>query len=263
MDTPRETAVLPATCCPPAGKRVEGEQTGEVTARILSSFLTEMDGLELAQGVLIMGATNRPQALDAALIRPGRFDVLLYVPPPDQAGRLQALQVSWRWEAGSAQQPCLALPCLAPLYGCAGKLPDWHTALTPSARIHLPPDCCHPAPLQIHSRSIPLAPDVDLAAIAAATGHYTGAELAAVCREAAMAALREDIQGGEFLVLCRGGGQMVCPTALPTLIGCQLSCLALIAAASAACCCYPHSLLQPQTCSSGTSRRRLQMCDHS
>jgi len=51
------------------GKRVEGEQTGEVTARILSSFLTEMDGLELAQGVLVMGATNRPQALDAALIR--------------------------------------------------------------------------------------------------------------------------------------------------------------------------------------------------
>lgn len=51
------------------GKRVEGEQTNEVTARILSSFLTEMDGLELAQGVLVMGATNRPQALDAALVR--------------------------------------------------------------------------------------------------------------------------------------------------------------------------------------------------
>jgi SpoVK/Ycf46/Vps4 family AAA+-type ATPase len=84
--------VLPAAS--PAGKRVEGEQTGEVTARILSSFLTEMDGLELAQGVLVMGATNRPQALDAALIRPGRFDVLLYVPPPDEPGRLQALQVS-------------------------------------------------------------------------------------------------------------------------------------------------------------------------
>lgn len=54
------------------GKRVEGEQTGEVTARILSSFLTEMDGLELAQGVLVMGATNRPQALDTALVRSSR-----------------------------------------------------------------------------------------------------------------------------------------------------------------------------------------------
>ncbi|KAI7845553.1 hypothetical protein COHA_000844 [Chlorella ohadii] len=53
------------------GKRVEGEQTGEVTARLLSSFLTEMDGMELAHGVLVMGATNRPQALDAALVRQG------------------------------------------------------------------------------------------------------------------------------------------------------------------------------------------------
>lgn len=53
------------------GKRVEGEQTGEVTARLLSSFLTEMDGMELAHGVLVMGATNRPEALDAALVRSG------------------------------------------------------------------------------------------------------------------------------------------------------------------------------------------------
>ena len=57
--------LLPAA----AGKRVEGEATGEATARILSTFLTEMDGLELAQGVLVLGATNRPQALDAALVR--------------------------------------------------------------------------------------------------------------------------------------------------------------------------------------------------
>lgn len=48
---------------------MEGEQTGEVTARLLSSFLTEMDGMELAHGVLVMGATNRPHALDAALVR--------------------------------------------------------------------------------------------------------------------------------------------------------------------------------------------------
>jgi len=39
--------------------------------------------------VLVLGATNRPQAVDAALMRPGRFDVLLYVPPPDELGRLQ------------------------------------------------------------------------------------------------------------------------------------------------------------------------------
>lgn len=48
---------------------MDREIASDVTARVLSSFLTEMDGLELAQGVLVMGATNRPQALDAALIR--------------------------------------------------------------------------------------------------------------------------------------------------------------------------------------------------
>lgn len=47
----------------------------------------------LRTGVLVLGATNRPQALDAALLRPGRFDTLLYVPPPDEAGRLAVLSV--------------------------------------------------------------------------------------------------------------------------------------------------------------------------
>lgn len=60
---------------------------------------------------------------------------------------------------------------------------------------------------QIHSRGIPLAADVDLAAIAASTPRYTGAELAAVCREAAMAALQEDIHGGAQ----RLAGQARCP----------------------------------------------------
>lgn len=69
--------------------------------------------------------------------RPGRFDVVLYVPPPDRAGRLQALQ--------------------------------------------------------IHSQSIPRAADVNLDVIATATDCFTGAELAALCKEAAMAALREDL----------------------------------------------------------------------
>lgn len=71
--------------------------------------------------------------------RPGRFDVAVYVPPPDAPGRLEALEV--------------------------------------------------------HSRSMPLAADVDLASIAQRTERCTGAELAAVCREAAMAALREDLEG--------------------------------------------------------------------
>jgi transitional endoplasmic reticulum ATPase len=68
--------------------------------------------------VLVLGATNRPGALDAALLRPGRFDAVLYVPPPDEAGRRQALQV--------------------------------------------------------HTRAMPLAADVDLAGLAGATERYTG-----------------------------------------------------------------------------------------
>eukprot|EP00887_Chlorella_sp_A99_P001650 scaffold8.g1650.t1 len=121
------------------GRRQEGEQTHEAAARVLSTFLTEMDGMELATGVLVLAATNRPGAIDAALLRPGRFDVLLFVPPPDAAGRAAALRV--------------------------------------------------------HARSMPLAADVDFEAMAAATELYTGAELAAVCREAALAALREDMEG--------------------------------------------------------------------
>lgn len=54
---------------------------------VLTTLLNEMDGFEAAQGVLVLAATNRPQALDPALLRPGRFDDLIYVSPPDLAAR--------------------------------------------------------------------------------------------------------------------------------------------------------------------------------
>lgn len=120
------------------GKRPAGvgaAKDNDASARLLSTFLTEMDGMELATGVLVLATTNRPKALDPALLRPGRFDHVVFVPPPDAAGRLAALLV--------------------------------------------------------HTKAMPLAPDVDLESIAARTELYTGAELAGVCREAALAALRE------------------------------------------------------------------------
>jgi SpoVK/Ycf46/Vps4 family AAA+-type ATPase len=129
-----------------AGKRTEGIDSGGGSSsemRLLSALLTEMDGMELATGVQVLAATNRPDALDDALLRPGRFDVILYVPPPDAHGRLQALK--------------------------------------------------------IHSRKIPLANDVNLEDWAAATDFFTGAEIAALCREAAMAALREDLQNAHLV----------------------------------------------------------------
>lgn len=124
------------------GKRGGGggdnSSSDDTSGRLLSTFLNEMDGLELAGGILVLATTNRPGSIDSALIRPGRFDLTVYVPPPDFLGRIDALK--------------------------------------------------------IHSKRIPLASDVDLDAIAKVTERYTGAELEAVCREAAMAALREDIE---------------------------------------------------------------------
>ncbi|KEH23580.1 cell division cycle protein-like/CDC48 protein [Medicago truncatula] len=67
-----------------------------VGERLLSTLLTEMDGLEEAKGVLVLAATNRPYAIDAALMRPGRFDLILYVPPPDLEGRFEILKVHTR-----------------------------------------------------------------------------------------------------------------------------------------------------------------------
>ncbi|KAK9935012.1 hypothetical protein M0R45_022129 [Rubus argutus] len=67
-----------------------------VGERLLSTLLTEMDGLEEAKGVFVLAATNRPHAIDAALVRPGRFDLVLFVQPPDLEGRNQILSVLTR-----------------------------------------------------------------------------------------------------------------------------------------------------------------------
>ena len=64
-----------------------------VTERVISQLLTELDGLEVLSNVIIIAATNRPDIIDAALLRPGRFDRLLYVPPPDKEARIQILKI--------------------------------------------------------------------------------------------------------------------------------------------------------------------------
>ncbi|CAJ2671748.1 unnamed protein product [Trifolium pratense] len=80
-----------------AGKRGDSSSSSSAASeRLLSTLLTEMDGLEEAKGVLVFAATNRPYLLDAALMRPGRFDMILYVPPPDLEGRLEILNVHTR-----------------------------------------------------------------------------------------------------------------------------------------------------------------------
>jgi transitional endoplasmic reticulum ATPase len=64
-----------------------------VTERVVNTLLAEMDGLEDMQGVVVMAATNRPNLLDPALLRPGRFDELVYVPVPDGKARLKILGI--------------------------------------------------------------------------------------------------------------------------------------------------------------------------
>ena len=65
----------------------------QVTERVVNTILAEMDGLEELNNVVVIGATNRPNLIDPALLRPGRFDELIYVGTPDTAGRRRILAI--------------------------------------------------------------------------------------------------------------------------------------------------------------------------
>lgn len=106
------------------------------TERVVNQLLTSIDGMESLNEIVIIGATNRPDILDNALLRPGRFDRLIYVPPPDEKTRLQILKV--------------------------------------------------------HTRDMPLSKEVSLQTIGSKTDSYVGADIEALCREAALLALREN-----------------------------------------------------------------------
>ncbi|CAM3127513.1 ATP-dependent zinc metalloprotease FtsH [Sphingomonas antarctica] len=101
----------------------------------LNQLLVEMDGFEANEGIIIVAATNRPDVLDPALLRPGRFDRQVVVPRPDIEGREKILQV--------------------------------------------------------HTRKLPLAPDVDIRTIARGTPGFSGADLANLANEAALLAARK------------------------------------------------------------------------
>ena len=111
-----------------------------VTQRVVNQLLTEMDGLEALHNVVIIAATNRPDLLDSALLRPGRFDRIILTPIPDEKSRLEIFKV--------------------------------------------------------HTKNMPLK-GVDLKELAKKTDGYAGADIEALCREAAMLALRNDIKAKE------------------------------------------------------------------
>ncbi|ARM75803.1 CDC48 family AAA ATPase [Acidianus manzaensis] len=118
------------------------ETTGEVEKRVVSQLLTLMDGIKGRGKIVVIAATNRPDAIDPALRRPGRFDREIEIRPPDVKARKEILQV--------------------------------------------------------HTRNMPLTEDVNLDDIAEMTNGYTGADLAALAKEAAMSSLRRFMEAGKI-----------------------------------------------------------------
>src|SRR5881397_1628218 len=77
-------------------RRGTGFGDSGVSERVISQLLTELDGIESLENVVVIGATNRPDIIDPAILRPGRFDRLIFVPAPDHATRMQILKIHTR-----------------------------------------------------------------------------------------------------------------------------------------------------------------------
>jgi len=122
-------------------RRGLGFSDSGVSERVISQLLTEMDGVVSLEDVVIVAATNRPDMVDPAVLRPGRFDRLIYVPEPDEKSKLEIFK--------------------------------------------------------IYTRNMPLGKDVDLAQLAASAKNFSGADIDAFCREAAMVALRKDVNANQ------------------------------------------------------------------
>ena len=116
---------------------MRGSDTGtHVHDSVVNQLLTSIDGLESMEGVVVIGATNRPDIIDQGLLRPGRFDRLVLIHSPDKGAREEIFK--------------------------------------------------------IHTKGMPLDKDVNLKHLADVTGNYSGADIEALCREAAMLAIRQD-----------------------------------------------------------------------
>eukprot|EP00388_Colpodella_angusta_P030147 GDKK01018716.1.p1 GENE.GDKK01018716.1~~GDKK01018716.1.p1 ORF type:complete len:794 (+),score=203.71 GDKK01018716.1:78-2459(+) len=114
-----------------------GGDGGGASDRVINQILTEMDGMNVKKNVFVIGATNRPDVLDPAIMRPGRLDQLIYIPLPDKASRVSILKAAMR--------------------------------------------------------KSPLAEDIDLDALAAATHGFSGADLSGIAQRACKLAIRESI----------------------------------------------------------------------
>ena len=122
-------------------RRGLGYADSGVTERVISQLLTEMDGIVALEDIVVIAATNRPDIVDPAVLRPGRFDRLIYVPEPDEKSRLEIFR--------------------------------------------------------IYTKDMPLSKDIDQSQLAIMTKNHSGADIEALCREAAMHALRRDVNTKE------------------------------------------------------------------
>jgi transitional endoplasmic reticulum ATPase len=122
-------------------RRGMGYADSGVSERVISQLLTEMDGIITLEDVVIIAASNRPDIVDPAVLRPGRFDRLIYVPEPDEKARLEIFN--------------------------------------------------------LYTKGMPLAKDVNITYLANTSKGYSGADIDALCREAAMHALRRDVNSKE------------------------------------------------------------------
>uniref|UniRef100_A0AAR2J7G2 non-chaperonin molecular chaperone ATPase n=1 Tax=Pygocentrus nattereri TaxID=42514 RepID=A0AAR2J7G2_PYGNA len=127
-----------------AVERSSSSRSSGVGDRVLAQLLTEMDGIEQLKDVTVLAATNRPDMIDKALMRPGRLDRIVYVPLPDAATRREIFTLQFR--------------------------------------------------------NMPVHPSVHLDDLVTRTERYSGAEITAVCREAALCALQEDIKAEHITV---------------------------------------------------------------
>lgn len=119
------------------------DTSSQATERVVSQILTELDGIEELHNIIVIAATNRPDIIDPALLRPGRFDRLIYISQPDLSARTEIFR--------------------------------------------------------IHTKDKPLESEIDIKLLANRTEGYTGADISAVCNEAAMLAIREFVLGKKEL----------------------------------------------------------------
>jgi transitional endoplasmic reticulum ATPase len=117
----------------------------KVTERIVNQLLTEIDGVESLNEIVVIGATNRPDIIDTALLRPGRFDRIILAPVPDEKSRLSIFK--------------------------------------------------------IHAAQMPIAKEVDIQALSKKTEGYVGADIEGICREAAIFALRKNLEAKEITLV--------------------------------------------------------------